>query len=227
MAFSFMVCNSGPAVVTVLSYRKTAGSPGFELIDPRPELPSGKCIVVNEPTAVYLANYASQTIGAEGWYQAFPPDYFRLGEKPYRIIDAPQSPAPGPGPGSKVESRDVMCRRVAGVNPKTNVHSICAIDNLERRANYRLCFTKVYTTPQNDQNYPGTLLPMILDSSLRNRPSNNDEILWNPVAAESCRDIYDWRYGAMLVIPWRTDPKDRTWQPEKVDKISFTIERLP
>lgn len=223
--FSFRICNYGPIAATAWIYRKTSAAPGYTPVDPRPELQPGKCILVDRPNAVFLANYVSQTQSIEGRYEAFPPDFFQLKDEPFRIVDTPQSSLKAwEMPARPTE---IQCQPLKTPNQKTDVYAICSVKGLKARANYRICFDSEYSPPQNNQSYPGTLAPMVLGARLAGRPSRNREIHWNPIAANSCRDIYNWRYGAFLVKPWRTNPDDKTWQPEKVVWIKAGIARLP
>lgn len=229
IARGFMVCNVDSAdAATAIIYIKTTTAPGFQTIEPEPKIEKNKCLLVSRPTALFLANYATQARTISGFYQSFSPDAFGSDPTQYQIVDL-DSVVPATGESKAVQD-PASCKRVPNPNNRDNIYSTCAIPSLTAGKDYRVCFSANYTDPQpNGQSYPGTLAPMVLDANLLNKPlpATPPENLYNPIAPNSCRDLYGVQSASFIVWPYRTDPANATWQPEKVYKILVTVETLP
>jgi hypothetical protein len=230
IARGFMVCNVDSAdAATAIIYVKTAAAPGFKVIDPAPKIDKNKCLLVSQPTALFLANYATQLRTIAGFYQSFSANAFGSDPTQFQIVDMDSVALPSAG-GSQAMPVPAVCKPVANPNATDNIYSTCAIPSLTPGKDYRVCFGPGYTNPQpNGLIYPGTLAPIVLDKSLLTKPlpATPPENLYNPIAANSCRDLYSVQSTTFIVYPYQTNPADKTWQPEKVINILMTVEALP
>jgi hypothetical protein len=224
---SFMLCHTvGADPVTAFIYQKTEAAPGFKRVDPAPTIELNKCLLVDQPTALFLVDYKNSDRPNIGFYRAFGPGAFNLGTDPYRIvgIDSETIPSAPPAPIHV----DANCVREPKPNPSQNIYSTCAIPGLEKNANYRICIDTMDTPPMsNGDPYAGTLSPMVVDPSLLLKPypaSNPDQITYNPIIQGGCRDLYNVGSVSFIVTPWIAH--DATWHPELVTKISMTVEKL-
>jgi hypothetical protein len=227
---SFMVCNTnGPDAMTAFIYQRTVTPPGFKVVTPNPVIARGKCLLVDQPTALFVVDYVSVNRDDNGFYRTFPPGTFDLGGASYKIINVDSELIPST-PSMPMQVEAPCTRVVPDPNPTQNIYSTCPIPGLVENASYRVCFPAMYTPPMNNGDpYSGTLVLMVVDPSLTMKPypsSNPDEVLYNPIIPGGCRDLYNISSASFIVTPWARIPPDTVWDPTRVTKVMMTVEKL-
>ena len=97
----------------------------------------------------------------------------------------------------------------------------CALDAIKPDKNYRLCFEKGYTGQGDGRlEYPGSLLPLVLDRTLMNKPQSDNYVGLNYQALTyGCRDIFDAQEAYILIA-------FANWNDQKVERIAYSLAEI-
>lgn len=234
MRFSIRVCNTeGPGTVTVHLLTRDPEKPGIPERPAGTPVPLGSCLMVDAPVAVFVQNGATQESGLAGTYQLYregtfkpapvvvPLDKLVANTRDERAFDRRIVQASAP------EAVKAKCEKLA--NGPKGVWGRCAVDAIKETGNYRVCFGSRYAAPVNEEpNFPGDLLPAILNPKLADepvpaeyftdRPGGRDTL--NPVYANACRDYLNIRDLNFLILKRDGVPAD------DVTEVWFTLQKL-
>lgn len=76
------------------------------------------------------------------------------------------------------------------------------MSDLKANKNYRVCFDDGFSGQGQKNEYPGTLLPIILDKALmaKSNPGQLDPNFYMNIAPGGCRDLFGVKTASILMI---------------------------
>lgn len=89
--------------------------------------------------------------------------------------------------------------------------------------NYRLCFDSGYSNQGMALEYPGGLLPIILDKGLMAQPPVNgqlDTYNYLYIEPDGCRDLFGVSEARILVV-------NNTWNNQSVSNLIYRYVEIP
>ncbi|MGL5138778.1 MAG: hypothetical protein ACRC7G_13535, partial [Beijerinckiaceae bacterium] len=215
------LCNDGPLLLSVYWNLTRAVEPGSKPSER--QIAPDSCIELLSPRSVGVQNgTTTQGPPVSGRYQWFRRDSF---DEDGRITRNVPDVIGGGSGNVAAESGMAECEDVPLSWPSRAQFARICRARLEA-GSYRLCFGKEYVEAEGKTNWSATGLVAVLSrrDAHRSVPANTPyDPHWNPVIANSCRDLFDIDYLSFLVT---NAPAEDTWDPVTFKRVLFTIQRL-
>lgn len=190
----------------------------------RNRLDYGQCIEIDRPQRVFFRTPLTTEIVARGRYELVQPGTFpakpRIGRST-RIDAARHVKIVG---DFKVAT--AQCRKPAPGEPfdSASYQAYCPLSDLGSNRNYRVCFDAGFSNQGNKLEYPGPLLPIVLDKALMAKPKPPDG-QWDSydylgISAEGCRDLFGVGFAAILIL-------NPPWNDQSVAAVTYRYAEIP
>jgi hypothetical protein len=211
--YSIRICNvsGGQPIAVVLSDSDTRN------------VAVNNCLSVDTPQRAFFRTPNTVDVDEFGYYSLFQVGTFS------------KTPQVGtPAPVDQKKRIDVGSFRSAAANCQAaspgeafdakDYWGYCTLSELKNNKNYRLCFDDGYSNQGDALEYPGSLLPVILDKALMARPPANGQLdyyAYMYIEPNGCRDLFGVTDARVLV----TGKND--WNNQSIKSILYRIAEIP
>ncbi|HEX4409957.1 MAG TPA: hypothetical protein VH206_14390 [Xanthobacteraceae bacterium] len=181
----------------------------------------GSCLEVDQPARVFFRTPDTVTVDEFGSYALFAPGILsqtpRSGlptngveDKRIKVGDfhsAVSSCAP-PAPGVPFDTADYW--------------GYCPMSALQAGKNYRVCVDAGYSAQGAKLEYPGSLLPIIVDPARMSQPPGGpDEYQYMLITANTCRDLFGITTVSLLILG------KNNWNDQSVRQFLYRYAEIP
>lgn len=188
----------------------------------RVRVPLGDCLEVDKPQRLFFRTPTSVEIDEHGVYELFKSGTFAA--KPKVGRPTPVGEAKRVAITQAMKEAVSSCRKPAPGEPfdTKSYWGYCRLDALKAGTSYRVCFDDGFTNQGKKLEYPGSLLPVVLDKALMARPNPGqlDSYLYMGIEPGGCRDLNALTDAHVLIT-------DNSWNGQSVESLNYRYIEIP
>lgn len=185
----------------------------------------GQCVEVDRPQWAFFRTPTTVDIVQRGGYELFQPGIFPIKQRVGRATQVELSKYVGiTGP---MKSAVAKCKKPAPDEPfdRKSFLGYCPLSELGSNKNYRVCFDIGFSGQGDKLEYPGSLLPIVMEKALmaKREPANGqiNSNLYLSISAESCRDIFGVSFASILILD------NKPWNGQEMGAVTYRFVEIP
>jgi hypothetical protein len=213
--YSYRICNTkgGQTIGVYVGVQDSQASGNYH------EIPFGACLEIDQPKQISFHTPYTVSVDVAGVYQIFKPGTFKTTQVVALNLtkttpDQQITLAPG-------NTETASCTRTT--TPNAPNWGSCKMTSLTGGKNFRVCFDGGYSNqPAGADEYPGSLIPMVLDESLigQSPGATPNEFIYNSIAPSGCRDVFNVTQ-AYIVITGQNN-----WNNQSVSQVTYRYREI-